>query len=222
MIYCFKELTMNVRDLIVSLYSLSFSHPPYASIERYLEKSSKRVKSLFQKIYGLQVDVKRKIKEYVLTTLPKIKIYVIDILKVLSGKFRSIYDIVKEYTIGVQGYYEPLTNRIVLDRESVYRDPSIIDHENIHKAQDELLKTKGLSLRNILKNYGNIGRAYIEGWAEYLREKICGKIHSPYEGLKELFKKIVKKYGSERKVLENLESSLMDFSKLLYDTNKYL
>ena len=154
MIYCFKELTMNMRDLIASLYSLSFSHPSYAGIEKYLEVSSKRVKSLFQEIYGFQVDVKKKIKEYVLTTLPKMKIYVIDILKALTGKFKSIYDIVKEYTIGVQGYYEPLTNRIVLDKESVYRDPSIIDHENIHKAQDELLKTKGLSLRNILKNYG--------------------------------------------------------------------
>ncbi len=213
---------MIMKNLIGYLYSLGSFYFSHNEIDKYLDISSKKVNSLFKRIYGFQVDVRNKIKEYVITSLPKIRLYVIDIFKVLTGKFRSIYDLIKEYTIGIQGYYDPASNRIVLDEESVYENPSVIDHENIHKAQDELLKSKGYSLGKILRRYGNVGRAYIEGWAEYLVEKIQGKIRSPYERFKELYKRIVRKYGDERKVLNNLELSIKDFSKLLYDTNKYL
>ena len=202
---------MIMKNLIAYLYSSRPFYLSYEGIRKHLDASSKRVNSLFKKIYHFSVNVKDRIKEYVVTTLPKMKVYVIDIFKALTGKFRSIYDLIKEYTIGVQGYYDPINNRIVLDEESVYKNPSIIDHENIHKAQDELLKSKGYSLKGILRKYGDIGRAYIEGWAEYLVEKIYGKMHSPYEKFKELYKKIVQKYGSEKRVLENLDNSVIDF-----------
>ena len=203
-----------LKNLQVSLYRETPSIEK-RKVKKLIKSSASRVENLFRNLYGEKINIYEKVKRYVIRSIPKIKVYIIDVWKFLTGKFRSIRELIREYSFKPYlGRYDAVSEEIEIDVEAVNKDPSIIDHEHIHKAQDEILKKSGYSLLKILRKYGGIGRAYVEGWAEYLREKISGMVSPAYKVFKDAYEKLISIYGNEKRVIEDLDNSIRVFARI--------
>ena len=115
-----------LKNLQISLYRETPSIEE-RKIKKLIKSSANRVENLFRKLYGEKVSIYENVKRYIIRKIPKIKIYVIDVWKFLTGKFRSIKELIKEYSFKPYlGRYDALSGEIEIDVKAVNEDSSII------------------------------------------------------------------------------------------------